>query len=908
MRRIQVTLWLKLLAAALLGWVLTQGIEQLDREASARERAQQVEAQFRAAAGRLERTLLLLSRANADMAAEIADDYDLSPARLTLLADRITASFDTVLHVSVVRDLTIVFVHPLAGNEAVRGLDYKLHPDILSGVRKAIDRRETVLGGPFNLVQSDRRGIVVRTPIFRDSGQGSVYWGLVGTVLDLEYALEASGLSGAEAGFRVAIRGRDGSGAQGEVFYGEAAIFRQSHVAVDLAVPGGAWQIAAVPRFDQSQDGLRATLIRTVGALVTLALLVTVLLRHRERGAGQGATTVRPAPPWLRRLSGRIGMRSFLSVAVICVLLPIVAVSGWVSYRNAQQSGEQLTRALAWEISARVRDRVVAFFDVPRRVVAFNVEQARSGLLGQERREHLTTRFLQQIRQQPLLTFVSMGMADGEYFGGSRPPLGTDRSLRVLHATRANDRVMHVYRVDETGIATELVSKGQGRFDSRQRPWFRAAQNNGSMAWYPAYRYAVNDSQGAYETMGIGVSAPVYDARGEFIGVTSADVALSQLNAFLADLTVNNGGAAFIAESSGELLATSTPEPTYRLDVGKATRVHLAASDNPLLRGAGAAIAAARGHNVGGSYFAVGEQRYLVEWEVYQLPQGPRLTIGVILPKARFDALATGMLRNVAYLALAIALFSMTLGVLTSEWVTRPLAALSRTAGRLARGEWDAADMRHSPIREVATLFTAMSDMAVQLRAQTELLEHRVARRTEELETANRRLAELSNTDGLTGLANRRRFDAWYAGECQRARRAGGDLAVLMIDVDLFKAYNDHYGHQAGDDCLIKVARVLQENTRRASDLAARYGGEEFIVVAPDLDADKAREFAHALCRAVAALGLPHAASPHGVVTISVGVAVFAPGRETTPEGALQLADERLYRAKHDGRNRAVSI
>lgn len=184
-------------------------------------------------------------------------------------------------------------------------------------------------------------------------------------------------------------------------------------------------------------------------------------------------------------------------------------------------------------------------------------------------------------------------------------------------------------------------------------------------------------------------------------------------------------------------------------------------------------------------------------------------------------------------------------------------------------------------------------------------LEAKVAERTAELQAANQQLEVLSNTDGLTGLSNRHKFDQVWAQEWQRAVRQGLPLAVVMIDVDHFKLYNDQFGHPAGDECLRRVAAVLAHSVRRAGELAARYGGEEFVVVLPGLDADGALQEAERIRTEVSALGIPHTGSSAGaVVTVSLGVASRVPQREEGLYLLLQEADDALYQAKHGGRNR----
>jgi len=209
----------------------------------------------------------------------------------------------------------------------------------------------------------------------------------------------------------------------------------------------------------------------------------------------------------------------------------------------------------------------------------------------------------------------------------------------------------------------------------------------------------------------------------------------------------------------------------------------------------------------------------------------------------------------------------------------------------------------HDEIGELAREFSQMADRIYDARDQ---LESKVQERTAALEEANRQLLALSSTDGLTGIANRRRFDQALESEWQRAQRSDGVLSLALIDVDWFKKYNDHYGHQAGDDCLRSVAHTLQSNAMRAGDLVARYGGEEFAVISSSVDQDHVLDFAQRLCSALEALALPHEASPLGHVTASVGVAVAAPKVHESSSELLKRADEALYRAKSRGRNQVV--
>lgn len=191
--------------------------------------------------------------------------------------------------------------------------------------------------------------------------------------------------------------------------------------------------------------------------------------------------------------------------------------------------------------------------------------------------------------------------------------------------------------------------------------------------------------------------------------------------------------------------------------------------------------------------------------------------------------------------------------------------------------------------------------------ASNQELEEKVRLRTAELEAANQQLQALSATDGLTGLANRRAFDQQWAEEWQRASRQGVPLAVAMLDVDQFKRYNDHYGHQAGDVCLRILAQTMANTVQRSGELVARYGGEEFVIILPGLGGAEAFAAMERIRVAVQELGLPHAkATVAGVVTISIGVASCVPQHGQDAASLVQAADAALYQAKHQGRNKVM--
>ena len=169
-------------------------------------------------------------------------------------------------------------------------------------------------------------------------------------------------------------------------------------------------------------------------------------------------------------------------------------------------------------------------------------------------------------------------------------------------------------------------------------------------------------------------------------------------------------------------------------------------------------------------------------------------------------------------------------------------------------------------------------------------------------------LEQLAFVDGLTEIPNRRSFENMLEREWGAALRRGESISLVMIDVDMFKQYNDHYGHGAGDDCLSRVARALSRTLSRKGDFVARYGGEEFVAVLPGTGQSGAETIAEQLRAAVEALGIPHAKSlVTSSVTVSLGVATLTPGPGLKPDALKEAADRMLYEAKSEGRNRFKS-
>lgn len=236
-------------------------------------------------------------------------------------------------------------------------------------------------------------------------------------------------------------------------------------------------------------------------------------------------------------------------------------------------------------------------------------------------------------------------------------------------------------------------------------------------------------------------------------------------------------------------------------------------------------------------------------------------------------------------------------------WVLRPIALLQQAMHRMSIGDLD---HRVPPLpgREMGQLSTMVNRMASVIGAEQENLELAVKTRTQELTEANQRLEQLALTDGLTGIANHRRFQERLAQEILRAHRSLKPLSVLMVDVDHFKKVNDQLGHPVGDELLRQLSAVLELGLRQ-TDLLARYGGEEFAAILPETSNDLALQVAERM-RASVETELNAGAQWPQQISVSIGVATW-PHNGSTKEALMTAADAALYRAKEQGRNRVAS-
>ena len=393
------------------------------------------------------------------------------------------------------------------------------------------------------------------------------------------------------------------------------------------------------------------------------------------------------------------------------------------------------------------------------------------------------------------------------------------------------------------------------------------------------------------QKLGIVIAEPI--KRDEsLVGVLIINIELSKLIQRVGDTKVGNMGYAYIVNREGKVII----HPDRGLiDNG---------ADESSLFYIKAAISGQTGWM---------EYDYNNEKRIAAYSYVPSTKWGVIAQQPLDEAM--GNARNTKIKSILIMDCTVVVAILMALAIAgalaRPIAEISEATNRLAKGDLTV-KLEVKSLDEIGQLATNFNNMTEQLmkrdeelRLAQEELENQVKKRTEELMIVNEELRHISFFDGLTGIANRRYFDEFLEREWQRSKRENTPLALIMLDVDFFKNYNDTYGHIVGDECLKRIADVLKTTTQRSTNLVARYGGEEFVIILPDTNVEGAKTVGEIIRSGVEKLGIRHKNSlSSGVVTVSIGISVSALDKENLPIAILADADEALYQAKQSGRNR----
>ena len=381
-----------------------------------------------------------------------------------------------------------------------------------------------------------------------------------------------------------------------------------------------------------------------------------------------------------------------------------------------------------------------------------------------------------------------------------------------------------------------------------------------------------------HQTPGLIATFPALRDDGSLAGIVLGSINLQWISDLAASAAQRAGTSVLVIDGSGTLIAASAEKDDL---IGKTF------SDHPLVR---AMLENNEGTITTGFDGVPRIFAYVrVPWTQAHLAVGLDESI-----------VHSGIDREISIAYLQLALFGIL--VLLAAWfggeqlIVRPIRSLVRTATRFGRGDLEVRATDKPWMAEFEPLAKALDDMA-----------RKLAAREEELQIANQHLEELASLDGLTGLANRRGFDRQLERLWQQAGEQQQPLALMMIDIDHFKLFNDRYGHVAGDTCLRAVGETLSLVTLEEAVVVARYGGEEFALLLPGLHIERTITLAEEARRSIVDMLIAHSESPCGHVTISIGVASLVPEAGQAPAKLVEAADAALYEAKRRGRDTVVA-
>lgn len=606
-------------------------------------------------------------------------------------------------------------------------------------------------------------------------------------------------------------------------------------------------------------------------------------------------------------------LRLVLIVPFVLQSCIAVGVTGWLSFRSGQQTIQEIVTRLQQEVSERIIRYTQNYLAIPISINQLNASEFRAKQLDPYNTNQLSHHFvdLHHVFRQGI-NHISFGSQNGTYVAVRRSR--GQHPFEVLLVTSNAPGQLHTYYADDRG---DLIRKRRISldYDPRQRPWYRQAVQAGKPCWSSIYNYF------DVTTLGIAHVYPIYTS-GKLQGVLATDFDLEDVSKFLQSLKIGKTGQAFIMERSGQLVASSYKENLFVITPTNTERITANQSQSALISQVSTYLQSQfNGFKTIDRPYQLSVHTPSGKQFVHVMPlvqeNGINWLLVVIIPKADFMAeIYRNAQLTAVFCAITLVLSSL-VGLLICHWISRSMLRFSQAAQAIANGKLSPTDtcMIAPPIAEIVTLAQAFDQMQQQLQASfvtleqtNRTLETQVAQRTLELQHANQALYHLATVDELTQVANRRRFEEYLTQAWHQAQQARHHLALILCDVDCFKAYNDNYGHRAGDICLQQVAWSMRQAVQQPNSLIARYGGEEFAIVLPAVNLARAKRIAEMIRQSVCWLRMPHEYSAvSNYVTVSLGVCSLVPNPNITVEELIDTADKALYDAKANGRNMFIA-
>lgn len=622
----------------------------------------------------------------------------------------------------------------------------------------------------------------------------------------------------------------------------------------------------------------------------------------------------------------KLPLQWILVIPFVVQTTSVVGLVGWLCLKNSEQATEDLARQLSQKITLSVEEKFQALADTPYTFLGINQLMVENSLLDLTDFAQLEKLFWQQIQLEDTVNSLYVADQAGRFL---MVKAGANDSVHI----RDRDQGRLIYGLDDQGQRTQLLDVVQ--YDPRQRPWYQAALEKGIATWSPVYLFA------SEPVLGVTSAVPIYVEQ-QLQGVLAIDLSLNQISELLHGFTLSPSGIALIVEPSGAIVASSLDEPLFiETEGGRELRYGLE-SQNPAVRQTLENLQSTYGslakitedtHQIS----EINGQRYFVEVKKLEDGYGLNWLMVVALPAADFMTPLYESMRTTILLSLLILAGSAGISLLIARQISRPIVRLQTAADAMAQGKLQQKISVNSvaEVNSLAQAFNFMTQALQQsfnkLEYMNQTLESCVEERTTELQqqiereqvltqqlaAANQELQNLANIDGLTQVANRRKFDDTLHQLWDEMQAARQSLTLILCDIDFFKHYNDTYGHPAGDSCLKRVSQIIHETVAHAlsnygnvSFLVARYGGEEFALLLSNMLPSYAHEIAKEVQANLVKEAIPHETSAltHRRISLSMGMAHQFPSPYLSPLTLIKRADQALYQAKAQGRDRIILI
>lgn len=586
----------------------------------------------------------------------------------------------------------------------------------------------------------------------------------------------------------------------------------------------------------------------------------------------------------------RLSIRLAFTLPFFIQTFIITGILGWILYQGSITVADQALSVLNKRVLDQVQRQISQEMLKPIQLNQLNWNVYNSGELDLNDAIGRERYFVSHLKAYENVAMTYIGREDGSFYGARRTASG---ELQVVRNDKETQGASNYYTVDDSGKGTEFTEAFKN-FDPRKRPWYQLAEKKGTPVLTSVYKHFV------FKEPTITAARPIVE-DGKIVGVMGVDYLLTWLATDLQEFPVGENGAVFITDDQGFLIGTSENIPIFKEDEsGSFTLVKAVNSGSELIS---TAFSSRFEQTLDGhSEFKADQKHYILAEESFT-DYGLNWRVFVAISKEDFLGPIDNAIKRTAIVIIVSIFIYFFIAYFMAKGVLRPILKLNQAASSLGQGKFQWVDDAERQ-DELGQLIRSFNAMGKEMTSLVSNLESQVESRTRELTEKNNILEQLSFIDGLTGIANRRKFDEVLDFSWAASIRSQSEIVLLMLDIDKFKPYNDTYGHHEGDLCLKEIAKVIKNQVKRNSDLAARYGGEEFGIILNNTDINFGISVANQIIEAVRTLKIEHVKSEWGVVTISVGIAVLTPTQNLKPHALIELADQALYQAKSSGRNR----